>query len=130
MSCRLQPEIDCSLFHWQYMANKVFCLLLVWSFSPAALAHGGGLNAEGCHNNRKTGDYHCHRAQASADRNSQIPAPPTKFIDGQTHNDRRVESSNRREAGASEVARPTCYTGPRGGTYTITPSGRKNYSGC
>lgn len=29
-----------------------------------ALAHGGGLNAEGCHNNRKTGDYHCHRAVA------------------------------------------------------------------
>jgi hypothetical protein len=25
---------------------------------------------------------------------------------------------------------PTCYTGPRGGTYTITPSGRKNYKGC
>lgn len=24
----------------------------------------------------------------------------------------------------------TCYTGPRGGTYTITPSGRKNYNGC
>lgn len=24
-------------------------------------AHGGGLNSEGCHNNRKTGDYHCHR---------------------------------------------------------------------
>lgn len=26
-----------------------------------ASAHSGGLNAEGCHNNRKTGDYHCHR---------------------------------------------------------------------
>ena len=26
-----------------------------------AQAHGGGLNSEGCHNNRKTGDYHCHR---------------------------------------------------------------------
>ena len=26
-----------------------------------ACSHGGGLNAEGCHNNRKTGDYHCHR---------------------------------------------------------------------
>ena len=25
---------------------------------------------------------------------------------------------------------PRCYTGPRGGTYTITASGRKNYSGC
>lgn len=24
----------------------------------------------------------------------------------------------------------TCYTGPRGGTYTITASGRKNYNGC
>jgi len=25
---------------------------------------------------------------------------------------------------------PTCYVGPRGGTYTITASGRKNYGGC
>ena len=24
--------------------------------------HPGGLNSEGCHNNRKTGEYHCHRA--------------------------------------------------------------------
>jgi hypothetical protein len=24
----------------------------------------------------------------------------------------------------------TCHVGPRGGTYTITASGRKNYSGC
>lgn len=34
-----------------------------------AVAHGGGLNSEGCHNNRKTGDYHCHgakRARAKA----------------------------------------------------------------
>ena len=27
-----------------------------------ALAHGGGLNSEGCHNNSRTGDYHCHRS--------------------------------------------------------------------
>jgi endonuclease G len=25
-----------------------------------AMAHPGGLNAEGCHKNRKTGEYHCH----------------------------------------------------------------------
>lgn len=25
---------------------------------------------------------------------------------------------------------PTCFVGPRGGTYTITKSGRKNYGGC
>lgn len=23
-----------------------------------------------------------------------------------------------------------CYVGPRGGTYTLTSSGRKNYDGC
>ena len=28
------------------------------------------------------------------------------------------------------VASRTCFTGPRGGTYTITASGNKNYSGC
>ncbi|TWO67030.1 YHYH domain-containing protein [Caenimonas sedimenti] len=50
-------------------------------------AHGGGLNAEGCHTNKKTGQNQ-----------GQLP--------------------------------PGCYRGPRGGTYTITKSGRKNYSGC
>lgn len=29
--------------------------------SHLAEAHPGGLNASGCHNNRRTGDYHCHR---------------------------------------------------------------------
>ena len=27
--------------------------------------HGGGLDSSGCHNNRKTGDRHCHRSGAS-----------------------------------------------------------------
>lgn len=27
----------------------------------AAWAHPGGLNSEGCHNDRKNGGYHCHR---------------------------------------------------------------------
>jgi hypothetical protein len=35
-------------------------------FAPApASAHGGGLNAQGCHNERRTGGYHCHRASSS-----------------------------------------------------------------
>jgi hypothetical protein len=28
-------------------------------------AHGGGLNAEGCHHDRKRGGYHCHRGPAA-----------------------------------------------------------------
>ncbi len=31
-----------------------------------AWAHGGGLNAEGCHNERATGGYHCHGAKSAA----------------------------------------------------------------
>lgn len=46
------------------------CVLMIWVLSfiaaPAAWAHGGGLNKEGCHNNRKTGDYHCHRGGGSS----------------------------------------------------------------
>ena len=36
-------------------------LLGVISIKPAH-THGGGLNQDGCHNNRNTGDYHCHRS--------------------------------------------------------------------
>ena len=34
-------------------------------------AHPGGLNAQGCHNNRKTGEYHCHNTSVS-------PTPRTR----------------------------------------------------
>lgn len=41
--------------------------VLTASLAPApSLAHGGGLNAEGCHNQRSTGSYHCHRSAAPA----------------------------------------------------------------
>lgn len=30
----------------------------------------------------------------------------------------------------STRSRSRCYVGPRGGTYTVTASGRKNYGGC
>ncbi len=32
------------------------------AFSPVAEAHSGRTNAQGCHNNTKTGSYHCHHA--------------------------------------------------------------------
>ncbi|WP_409514961.1 excalibur calcium-binding domain-containing protein [Brevundimonas sp.] len=38
-------------------------------------AHPGGLNSEGCHTNRKTGDYHCHRGSQSR----SAPARPQSF---------------------------------------------------
>jgi hypothetical protein len=34
------------------------------AMTSQAAAHGGGLNAEGCHNDRRNGGYHCHRGGA------------------------------------------------------------------
>jgi hypothetical protein len=43
--------------------------LIAVILAPRATAHSGGTNAEGCHTNRKTGDYHCHsRKEPDADR--------------------------------------------------------------
>ena len=49
------------------MKRLTIAALALAAFAPApVLAHSGGLNAEGCHNNRKTGDYHCHRSGRQA----------------------------------------------------------------
>lgn len=68
--------------------------------SSAVLAHGGGLDKNGCHTKRATGEYHCHRAPALLPRNGATPQK----------NDL------------------TCHIGPRGGRYRIV-NGRKRY-GC
>ncbi len=46
------------------LSRAAFALSAV-PFAPA-LAHGGGLNAQGCHKNRKTGDYHRHRGNSAS----------------------------------------------------------------
>ena len=34
-------------------------------YETSSFAHSGGLNQQGCHNNRKTGGYHCHRGSSN-----------------------------------------------------------------
>jgi Excalibur calcium-binding domain len=46
---------------------------IVLCIAGNASAHGGRLNAEGCHHDRKHGGYHCHRGGASSSRNALIP---------------------------------------------------------
>lgn len=46
--------------------------LLVFVALPT-LAHSGGTNADGCHTNRKTGEYHCHGKKAP-----KTTSPPVK----------------------------------------------------
>lgn len=43
----------------KFMATLCFLAALL---PELAVAHGGGLDARGCHTNRKTGEYHCHRS--------------------------------------------------------------------
>lgn len=57
-------------------ASKVFlfvCMYGIANVANVAFAHGGGLNAEGCHNDRKNGGYHCHGGRSA--RPEPAPAP-------------------------------------------------------
>lgn len=108
---------------------SLVCMGLGLLLSAEALAHPGGLNAQGCHNNRKTGDYHCHRPQPVAQPVAeQLVASSAGVKGGSEQEVAAPPVARNRRSGASN--KPTCHVGPRGGTYTITASGRKNYNGC
>ena len=44
----------------------LLCSSLIVSVPSRVAAHPGGLNSEGCHTNRKIGEYHCHRSGTPA----------------------------------------------------------------
>jgi hypothetical protein len=69
-----------------------------------AWAHGGGLNADGCHNDRKRGGYHCHGAKPA-----RVSSPPPQtFLAAQP-------------SGKPQVLF-RCPTAGGGTVYTSTPS--------
>jgi hypothetical protein len=74
-----------------------------------AYSHGGGLDANGCHNDRKRGGYHCHRAQAVE--KDPVNNPKSGFI----------------EQKPSLPEAPVTHIGPRGGRYHYSTSGKKVY---
>jgi hypothetical protein len=85
--------------------------------SSSAFAHPAGLNGQGCQNNRDSGDYQCHRggqARQAAPAGSTL-APALAHASG-----------NCFQMPNGQI----CFVGCRGGTYTVTSSGRKNYAGC
>lgn len=113
--------------------------LVVALFSQLASPHGGGLDASGCHTNRKTGEYHCHRGTpAVSPSQAPQPASPKEAATGTSGRSTGLPpSSGARQTSAVpptpsvvQGLPPGCYVGPRGGTYTIAKSGKKNYGGC
>jgi len=99
---------------------KLLAPLLLALAGGIASGHGGGLNAEGCHTNKKTGEYHCHGA-GSANAETAQPTEEPKA---------QAAATTRADPPSQRSLPPGCFVGPRGGTYTITKSGKKNYGGC
>ena len=74
----------------------------------------------------------CLRVASQSNVTSQSPVQTPKartpsYLVAPVQSNLSSSASNSRGASSSSS---TCYTGPRGGTYTITKSGRKNYGGC
>jgi hypothetical protein len=75
-----------------------------------AEAHGGGLNADGCHSNRKTGDYHCHRGASTG--GGRAPARDYQLMGAGTATRRYANCTAARAAGAAPVYAGTPGYGP------------------
>lgn len=79
------------------------------------MAHPGGLNREGCHNDRKNGGYHCHRAPSGGGsapaRSSYAPATPAARASGAAGRAFR-NCDEARAAGAAPVRRGDPGYGP------------------
>jgi hypothetical protein len=71
-------------------------------FVAAMMLHPGGLAADGCHYNRRTGVRHCHRGGSST-------AQPFTGTPGRTQGGAFVNCAAARAAGAAPV-----YRGQRG----------------
>lgn len=48
--------------------TRIASLIAVGLWATQVAAHPGGLAGDGCHNDRKNGGRHCHRAQTAPER--------------------------------------------------------------
>jgi len=60
------------------------------AFANSCAAHGGGLDADGCHTNRKTGEYHCHRGGLRQVRMPDLRLTRTPPSPRRRHSNRRL----------------------------------------
>jgi endonuclease YncB( thermonuclease family) len=96
-----------------YLTYSVIFITL----SNLVFAHDGGLNSKGCHNNRKTGDHHCHRsAKAKTERRpfykQEVLVGIPKITDGDTI---RIGNTRIRLHGIdAPEAKQTCGSGDKG----------------
>ncbi|PZQ77802.1 MAG: YHYH domain-containing protein [Variovorax paradoxus] len=113
------------------MRTVVFVALVAtapaWAQAPAILLEA--CSAMGPASKRQD----CLRAAngATSGGSTRTAPAPQALYSPTTATPRAAMPSMSAPSGSSySVGGRTCYVGPRGGTYTITASGRKNYSGC
>lgn len=88
---------------------RLAVLLVIGLLVPLpALSHPGGLNAQGCHNNRRTGEYHCHRAPSAASSVRPAQLTPRAPATGRAYRN----CTEARAAGAAPVRRNDPGYGP------------------
>jgi hypothetical protein len=102
---------------------KKFSVLLLLS-GTSALAQVPTILLESCNQMAPSSKrLECLKAAAGAASQPRVPQPLAA-----TESQQSAMPSTARAAPTSSSQ--TCFVGPRGGTYTITRSGNKNYGGC
>lgn len=53
--------------------KKIITAIVIASYCTFSFAHGGGLDANDCHNDNSNGTYHCHPQGSSSSSSSASP---------------------------------------------------------
>lgn len=91
--------LPASLAKSRLMRGKIILLLAI-GFAAPVMGHGGGLDANGCHHDRKNGGYHCHRGPSLS---APVSSPARA-------------STVRRASSSSKSSAPTLLASPAGRT--------------
>ncbi|CNL10655.1 DUF1283 domain-containing protein [Yersinia aleksiciae] len=74
-------------------------LLLSIIINTPSMAHSGRTNAEGCHSNRKTGEYHCHGGRSQQADYVGQDATPTPVKKAKSRSEKKENGTRTAESG-------------------------------
>ena len=97
------------------LSSAIAFAAITLSITMNASAHGGGLNSEGCHNDRKRGGYHCHRGGGASAGSDAAPInnfTSSRIAPASASHGLGVFANCARAAGAAPVRRGEPGYGP------------------
>lgn len=81
-------------------AVPFWLLVILLAVHCSAYAHPGGLNSQGCHNNRRSGGYHCHRSSYTPSHSS---TPHLSWEERERRREAKQKRKERAEARREEL---------------------------